>query len=397
MKLGRRATNVKDSATMSITERAEQMRAQGIDVLSFAAGEPDLATPVAARERAIESIQSGRTKYTAVCGIKELREAICAKLRRDNGVVYTPSEILVSNGAKGALFHALAALVEEGVDVLIPTPYWVTYPEAVRLLGGRPVLVPGDPARDFKVGRADLERAWTPASRLLILNSPNNPTGAVYDERELREIAAFAVARDLTVVSDEIYERMVFAGARHVSFPALAPELKERTVLVNGVSKSYCMTGWRIGFAAAPAPVIAVMTRIQSHSVSNPASISQWAAVAALNQSEREVAEMLRVFEERRNTVVRAFRAIPGLRLGEPKGAFYVFPDVSAYLGKRFEGAVVRDSAMLCQLLLEHARVALVAGEAFGQPGYLRFSYAAALPAIEEGLERITRFFARLT
>ncbi|MFO0983456.1 MAG: pyridoxal phosphate-dependent aminotransferase [Planctomycetota bacterium] len=381
---------------MSISERAEQMRAAGIDVLSFSAGEPDLPTAPAACAQAIEAIRAGKTRYTPVAGIKELRAAIGDKLARDNGLEYASNEILVSPGAKGALFHALAALVDDQVDVLIPTPYWVTYPEAVRLLDGRPVLVPGDPRRDFKVTREHLERARTANSRVLILNTPNNPTGAVYEPDELQEIADFAERHDIAIVSDEIYERMVFAGAQHVSIAALSPSVKARTIVVNGVSKSYCMTGWRIGFAAGPAPIIAAMTRIQSHSVSNAASISQWAALAALQHGETAVSEMVHTFEQRRDRVVRAFRAIPDVRLGEPKGAFYVFPDVSAYVGLSHAGARVADATALCRLLLEQARVALVPGEAFGQPGFLRFSYAAALPTIEEGLRRITEFLVKL-
>jgi aspartate aminotransferase len=370
------------------------MRKQGIDVISFSAGEPDFDTPSLIKEEAKRAIDGGFTKYTATQGMLELREAICEKLKRENGLSYSPQEIVVSCGAKHSLYNAIMTLCEVGDEVLLPVPYWVTYWEQIRLAGGKPVLVECNPG-SLTPNIEALERAITPKTRLLILNNPANPTGVVLGEDVLAQIARIAVERDLWVISDEIYEHLVY----EVPFPrsvATFPGMRERTVVVNGVSKTFSMTGWRIGYAAGPREVIEGMSRLQDHLTSNPTSISQKAALAALYCPPSVIGEMVNVFNRRRKLMIEYLSAIPHLAFPIPQGAFYIFVDFSRYCEGSYRGEHIRNSVRLAELLLQEARVACVPGVAFGMEGYLRLSYATSEEAIEVGMRRIKDFVEKV-
>jgi len=386
--LADRMKTLAPSATLAMQAKAKAMRAQGIDVISFGAGEPDFDTPARIKEAAIRAIQSGQTKYTEVGGIPELRAAVCYKFKRDNGLDYTPDEVTVSCGAKHTLYNLVMALVNPGDEVLIPSPYWVSYPEQVRLLGGVPVPVPTDEATGFDLDPAALRRAVTPRAKMIILDSPGNPTGAVFSPRTLAEVARLAEERDLWVVSDECYEALTYEG-RHASIASLSPQVKARTIVVNTCSKAYAMTGWRIGYAAGPRPVIKAMTDVQSQVTSNPTSIAQWAAVEALSGPQDEVAKMAGEFDRRRRVIIDGLNAIPGVRCAMPKGAFYAFPNISGLFGKRSRGGALRGSADVSAFLLDEARIATVAGVDFGSDAHIRLSYATGLETITEGLERL--------
>ena len=387
-----RVRALRPSETLSLSARARELRARGESVVSFAAGEPDFDTPEHIRRAAIEAIDAGHTRYTDVAGTAALREAIAAKLARGNGLQYGPREIVVSNGAKHAIWNALFTLCEPGDEVLIPVPYWVTFPEIVRLVGAVPVPVAPSPGT-YKVTPADLDRAVTPRTRLLILNSPNNPSGAVYGREEIDAIAKVVLRHDLFVLSDEIYENLIYSGERHVSI-AECPGLRERTVLVNGVSKTWAMTGWRVGFAAAPADVAEGMERLQGQSTSNPSSISQQAALRALTGGMEQAYAMRDKFAARRDIVVEKLTRIPGLALRPPEGAFYAFPDLSERIRRAKNG--VKDSVGLCDYLIDEARIVCVPGSAFGMEGHLRLSYAVGEREIHDGLDRMSAALQRM-
>lgn len=395
MRLSSRVKAISPSPTVSIDAKAKEMVRQGIDVISFGVGEPDFDTPVHIKEAGIEAIRAGFTKYTPVLGIPELREAISAKLRRENGLDYPPAQILVSSGAKESLYHAVMALCEPGDEVLVPAPYWVTYPEQVKLAGGVPVVVEAGGDTDFKVTPAMLAARATGRTRLLILNSPSNPTGAVYTREELRALADFCVARDLAIISDDIYEKLVYEG-EFVSIASLGPEVRARTVVINGVSKAFAMTGWRIGYAAGEPDVIKAMSSLQSHSTTHPASMAQKAAAAALAGPLDAVRAMAEEFRRRRDYVVERLRRVPGLTVRRPAGAFYVFPNVEGVLGRSLDGRTVATDLDLAEVLLTEGRVALVPGTAFGAPGHLRLSYATSMERLREGLDRFEAVLARL-
>ncbi|HHY76841.1 MAG TPA: pyridoxal phosphate-dependent aminotransferase [Firmicutes bacterium] len=395
MKLSSRAKSIGASPTLALDAKTKELIRQGVDVLSFGVGEPDFDTPDHIKEAAIEAIKGGFTKYTASSGIPELREAICEKLKKDNGLEYKPNEVLVSVGAKHSIYNAVMALCDDGDEVVIPEPYWVSYPEMVRMAGGKPVTVPTGIEQGFKMTAEQLEASITDKTSVLILNSPSNPTGAVYTEEELRKIAEVCVKHNIAVISDEIYEKLIYDG-KHVSFASLGPEVKAITVTVNGVSKSYAMTGWRIGYAAGPKEVIAAMGNIQSHATSNPTSIAQKAAVAGLRGPQEPLEAMRKEFEKRRNYMVKRLNEIPGFRCLVPPGAFYCYPDVSAVFGRKVKGKLVTDDSVLADILLEEARVAAVPGVAFGTKGYLRFSYATSMEVIEEGMNRIAEVMKTL-
>jgi len=388
-----RVRALKPSETLALSARARELRARGEKVVSFAAGEPDFDTPEHIREAAVDAIRAGHTRYTEVGGVAPLREAIAAKLERENGVRYAPREIVVSNGAKHAIWNALFTLLEPGDEVLCPVPYWVTFPEIVRLVGGTPVPVEPRPG-SYKVTPAELERALTPRTRLLILNSPNNPSGAVYSREEITALASFVRKHDLFVLADEIYETLVYGDARHVSIASLGPELRERTVLVNGVSKTWAMTGWRVGYAAAPRDLAESMERLQGQMTSNPASVSQQAALRALTGDIATARAMRAEFEARRDLVVQKLRAIEGIELREPEGAFYVFPDLSARIHSARNG--VHDSVSLCDYLIDEAKIVCVPGSAFGMEGHLRISYAVSERDIRDGLDRMAVALERM-
>jgi len=386
--LADRLKTLAPSPTLAMQAKAKAMRAQGIDVISFGAGEPDFDTPRRIKDAAVRAIEQGQTKYTEVGGVPELRAAVCQKFKRDNGLDYTPDEVTVSCGAKHTLYNLFMALVNPGDEVMIPSPYWVSYPEQVRLLGGVPVPVATPESTAFDLDPAELRRAVTPRTKMIVLDSPGNPTGAVFSPAALAEVAKLAVERDLWIVSDECYEALTYEG-RHVSIASLSAEVKARTIVVNTCSKAYAMTGWRIGYAAGPKPVIKAMTDVQSQVTSNPASVSQWAAVEALGGPQDEVAKMAREFDRRRHVIIAALNAVPGVHCVMPKGAFYAFPNVSGLFGKRARGGVLRGSADVCAFLLDEARIATVAGIDFGSDAHIRLSYATSLEMITTGLARM--------
>ncbi len=365
------------------------MRSQGVDVVNFSLGEPDFDTPDHIKRAAVEAIGAGFTKYTPTAGIAELRSAICEKLRADNGLEYSPQEIVVSNGAKHSVFNAVFALCDDGDEVIILGPYWVSYPEMVLLAGGVPVIVDGDIDREFKVDPLAIEKAITPRTRAIILNSPCNPTGSVYSREEISRMAEIAVRHSVAVISDEIYEKLIYGRAEHVSIASLGKEMRELAVVVNGVSKTYAMTGWRIGYAAGPRDVIRAMETMQGHMTSNAASISQKAALAGLVGDKAPLERMRVEFGARRDYMVKRLNEICGVRCPMPEGAFYAFPDVSHYFGTALDGIEITDSTSFSEALLRRAHVAVVPGVAFGNDRCVRFSYAVSMQKISEGLDRI--------
>jgi aspartate aminotransferase len=386
--LADRLKTLAPSATLAVQARARAMRAEGIDVISFGAGEPDFDTPRRIVDAAIRAMERGHTRYTEVGGIPELRAAVCEKLRRDNGLEYTPDEVTVSCGAKHTLFNVFMALVNPGDEVLVPSPYWVSYPEQIRLVGGAPVAVPTLERTGFDLDPREVAKAITPRTRLIVLDSPGNPTGAVFSTEALAEVARLAVERGLWVVSDECYEVLTYEG-RHVSIASLSPEVKARTIVVNTCSKAYAMTGWRIGYAAGPREVIRAMTDVQSQVTSNPTSVAQWAAIEALAGPQDEVAKMAGEFDRRRRVIVDALNAMPGVRCVMPRGAFYAFPNVAGLFGKRAKAGVLRGSTDVCAFLLDEARIATVAGADFGSDAHIRLSYATGLQSIQDGMARM--------
>lgn len=368
------------------------MRAAGRSVISLSVGEPDFETPQAAREAGIEAINSGFTRYTAVAGIPELRKAIAEKFSRDNHLDYSPADILVSTGGKQCIFNLLMAVMNPGERAIIPAPYWVSYPDMVKLTEGVPVIVPTKAENHFKVTAEQLDEVLCHRCKVLFLNSPSNPTGMVYTAEELAAIGAVVRKHpDLIVATDDMYEKIIFDGQQFATFAEVNPDLKEQTVTFNGVSKAYCMTGWRIGFCAGPSAIIKAMTKIQGQSTSNPNSIAQKAALAALTGPTDALDEMVHTYEQRRGWLVKAINAIPGMHVIMPDGAFYVFPSVTGLIGRKTPGGlVIEDDVVLCEWLLEKAGVALVPGTEFGSPGHVRFSYAVAQETLEEAVNRIS-------
>ena len=389
MTISERARRANPSPTLAIGAKAKQMRAEGIDVVDFGTGEPDFDTPQNVKDVTIGAIEAGMTKYTATSGIPELKEAICAKLKRDNGLDYAPSQIIVSNGAKHSIYNTVLALCDPGDEVIVPSPYWVSYPEMVKLAEGTPVYVRTDESTGFRMTPDTLRSAVTPKTKILILNSPSNPTGAVYTRSELEEIAAIAVDKGFYVISDEVYEKLVYDGNEHVSIASFNEGVKKLTVTINGLSKSHSMTGWRIGYAAAEQEIVSGMTRIQDNSTSNPVSFVQTGAVEALNGPQDFTAMMVREFNERRKAIVSGLNAIPGIACPNPGGAFYVFPNISGLLGKSHNGREIAGSDSLAAYLLEEARVAVIPGSGFGTDRNIRLSYATSMENIEKGLARI--------
>ena len=397
MKLAQRVGRISPSPTLRITAEAKAMAARGVDVIDFASGEPDLDTPLPVKDAGIAAIRNGFTKYTAAGGIDQLKQAVIDKLRRDQGLSYDKSQVLISSGAKHSLYNLAQAFIEAGDEVIIPAPYWVSYPDQVLLNDGTPVLVPTEEATGFQLTGALLERHVTPRTKAVIVNSPGNPTGAAYDRRTLEGIAEVALRHGLLIISDEIYEKLLYDGLTHVSIASLGPNVQARTVVVNGVSKAYSMTGWRIGYAAGPKDLIAAMTTVQSQSTSNPTSISQKAAVAALNEGDAFIKEMVAEFDQRRRYMVERLNKIQGIQCAMPKGAFYAFPHVGRLIGRRSPDGPLASATALAGYLLKEARTALVPGEAFGAPEYLRFSYATGMQNIVAGLDRIDDAIRRLS
>lgn len=390
---------ISPSPTLAIDAKAKELRSSGRDVISFCAGEPDFTTPRYICDASVEAMERGLTKYTPASGTLELRRAVCAKLQKDNGLHYEPSQIVISNGAKSSLFGAFSAMLNPGDEVLIPTPCWVSYPEMVRIAGGVPVLVPGDPNKDYVTEAQDLAPYVTARTKALILNSPNNPNGCVWNREQLAGIADLAVKRGFYVVSDEIYEKLIYDGEEHVSIASLGEAIYNQTVVINGVSKSYAMTGWRIGYTAGPLPLIKAMGAMQSQIASCSNSIAQYASVRALTdpQGEAEIEKMRTAYDARRKRIVSELNAIPGISCRMPKGAFYAMMDVSGVFGLYDGDVLITDSMTFATQLLEHADVAVVPGTAFCTEGVCRMSYATSNENIDKGVARIAKFVASLT
>ncbi len=396
--LSDRLARVKPSPTIAVSALAAELKAAGRDVIALGAGEPDFDTPEHIKAAARAAIDAGRTKYTAVDGIAELKEAVCEKFRRDNGLAYTPAQVSVGSGGKQVLYNALTATLDEGDEVIIPAPYWVSYPDMVRLAGGVPVVVPAGPEDGFRLTPARLEAAITPRTRWLIFNSPANPTGAGYSRTELKALTDVLMRHPhVWVLSDDIYEHLVFDGFEFCTPAEVEPGLKGRTLTVNGVSKAYAMTGWRIGYAAGPEELIAAMRKIQSQSTSCPCSISQWAAVEALTGPQDFLEEWRAVFRRRRDLVVEGLNAAPGIDCPVPQGAFYVYPSIGGCIGRTSAGGtVISDDEAFARALLEEEGVAVVFGAAFGLSPHIRVSYATSDEALKEACARIRRFCAGL-
>ena len=397
MELARRVKEIKPSPTLAVDAKAKALLAQGIDVIGFGAGEPDFDTPENIKEAAIKALKAGFTKYTPAGGTEELKKAVCQKLKKDNNLDYEPAEILISCGAKHSLYNICQALFEEGDEVLIPAPYWVSYPDMVLLAGAKPVIIKTAEKTGFRMTAADLEKTITKKTKALILNSPSNPTGASYTKEDMAAIARVLLKTGITVISDEIYEKLMYDGFSFCSIASIDPALKGQAIVVNGVSKSYSMTGWRIGYAAGPKPVITAMTNIQSQSTSNPTSIAQKASLEALNGPQDFIQTMLKEFDRRRTYMVDRLNAMPGVSCFKPSGAFYAFPNFSGVFGRKAGSTTINDSTTLSQYLLESVNVAVVPGVAFGADENIRLSYATSFENIQKGLDRIQKALEALT
>ncbi|MFH1783711.1 MAG: pyridoxal phosphate-dependent aminotransferase [bacterium] len=396
MSISKRIGAISPSVTLAITAKAKQMKQEGIDVVGFGAGEPDFDTPDYIKKAAVKAIEDGFTKYTPASGTQELKEAVCRKLKKDNNLDYFPDQVLISCGAKHSLFNIIVTMCQEGDEVLLPSPYWVSYPEMVTASGAKTVVLETTRKTDFKVLPEQLKKAITPKTKLFILNSPSNPTGMVYTKDELLEISRILVEKGVYCVSDEIYEKIMYDKAEHISIASFSKEMKEKTIVVNGMSKAYSMTGWRIGYAAGPKDIIKAMGNLQSHSTSNPTSISQKAALAGLDGSDDFVNTMVSEFSRRRDYIVKRLNAMEGISCIKPRGAFYVFPDISGLIGKTFSGKSIKSPMELAQVLLAEARVAVVPGEAFGVDCNMRLSYATSMKNITKGLDRIEEFIKKV-
>jgi len=397
MKLSARAQRLQPSATLTITAKAKALKSQGVDVIGFGAGEPDFDSPDHVKEEAIRAIKQGMTKYTGVGGIDELKDAIIHRLKEDHGLEYEKSEIIVSVGAKHTLYNITQVLFESGDEVIIPAPYWVSYPEQIKLTEATPVILDTKESDGFKVTPDELGKHISSKTRALILNYPSNPTGATYNEEELRAIVDVAMEAGLIIISDEIYEKIIYNGVKHVPVASLGEDIKKSTILVNGVSKTYSMTGWRIGYAAGDKDVISAMSKLQGQSTSNPTSISQWAAIAAFTGPHQIIEDRTREFEQRKNYIVERLNDIPEITCFNPQGAFYVFPNVSGYYGKEYDGKEIKDSLDFTEFVLVEAKVAVVPGVAFGSDDHVRISYATSMDDIIKGMERISEAVKKLS
>lgn len=394
--LAERTLLIKPSVTLAIAAKAGKLRSQGIDVINFSAGEPDFDTPDRIKAAAIEALKRGMTKYTDVRGIEPLRQAIAQKYLSDYGLTYKMSEILVSCGAKHSLYNLFQAVVNPGDEILVPAPYWVSYADMALLAGGVPKIIQTSEATGFRIGAQQLANALSSRTRIFVLNSPSNPTGASYEETELMAIAQVLERHNCLIVTDDIYDKIVYDGFTIRNLATLAPSLRDRIVIINGVSKSYAMTGWRIGYALGPANIIDAAAKIQSQSTSNPTSIAQAAALEAIQGPQEDVAMMVDEFAKRRNVVVERLNAISGVQCLKPQGAFYVFPNIAAFIGKNVNGKSLTSPCDIADYLLEEAKVAAVPGEDFGSNAHIRLSYATSLENIEEGCRRMRDVFAKI-
>lgn len=394
MKISRRAGQIPASMTLEISAKAKQMKAEGISVVGFTAGEPDFITPEFIINSAKEALDKGFTKYTPSSGMPELKKAICEKFKKDNNIEYSPKNIIVSSGAKASLYHAIFAIIDEGDEVIIPCPCWLTYNEQVKLCGGKSVFLQTNKDTDYKITAKSLEDAITSKTKCLILNSPSNPSGVVYSKSELEAIAEVIVKHDIYVISDEIYEKLVYNGVKHVSIASLNDEIKKRTIVINGVSKAYAMTGWRIGYLACDEEIASVINNVQSHTTSNANSIAQYASVTALREGDRFITEMTSIFADRKNYITEQLDKF-GIEYINPQGAFYVFVNIEKYLGKHYNGVKILTSVEFAKQLL-NAGVAVIPGLPFENDNFVRLSYAINKDDIKLGVERIAKFISEL-
>ena len=396
MILSKKAETIAPSLTLSITATAKKMREEGIDVIGFGAGEPDFNTPKNIQDVAIDAIKKGYTKYTAASGIIELKNAIIEKFKNDNNLDYKANQVMISTGAKQCLANVFQSILNPFDEVIVSVPFWVSYPELIMLADGVPVFVETKEANNFKYTLEALNKALTTKTKAIILNSPNNPTGTVYTKNELIEISQFAKTNDLIIISDEIYEKLIYGTEKHISIASLSTDAYERTIVINGVSKSYAMTGWRIGYAAGNQEIIKLMTNIQSHTTSNPNSIAQYASVEALNGDQSPIEVMNLEFKKRRDFMVDKINSMKNLSCIKPDGAFYVMVNISKLLTKQFNGEVIKDSLNFSKLLLENENIAVIPGAAFGVDEYIRLSYATSMENIEKGLDRLKNFIEKI-
>jgi aspartate aminotransferase len=396
MKISKRAQDVPPSATIAVTVRAQQLKAQGVDVIGFGAGEPDFDTPDYIKDAAVVALKAGRTKYTAAAGIIELRTAIAAKLEKENGLKYTPEQIIVNMGGKHSVYEAMQAVLDPGDEVILPTPYWVTYPEAIKLAGAVPKIVQTDKKNSYKITPSQLKDAVTRKTAMLLLNSPNNPGGFTYTPQELEDIARVLEGTNVYVLSDEIYEKLIYGDTKFVSFASLSEDAYNRTLTLNGFSKAFSMTGWRLGYTAGPLDVIKAMGRLQSHMTSNPVTFAQYAAIAALGPPAGEAIEKMRKeFEQRGKYMTERLNSIDGVDCTESTGAFYCFPDVSGHYGRTINNVEINGSIDFAKALLEQANVALVPGLPFGCDNNVRLSFACSLEQITKGLDRLEKWLSQ--
>ena len=395
MKISKRAQAVPPSATIAVTMRARKLKAKGIDVISFGAGEPDFDTPDYIKDAAIDALKAGQTKYTPAPGITELRAAIAAKLQNENGLKYSPEQIIATIGAKHAVYESMQAVLDPGDEVILPTPYWVTYTETVKLAGAAPKIVQTDPAKSYKITPQQLKDAITEKTAMLLINSPNNPGGFTYTPDELADLAAVLEGTKVYVLSDEIYEKLIYGKTRFVSFASLSDDAYSRTLTINGFSKAFAMTGWRLGYTAGPLEIIKAMARLQSHMTQNPITFAQHAAIAALRDPDGTVEKMRTEFERRAKYMADRLNSIDGVECAEPTGAFYCFPDVSSHYGRTINSVTINNSMDFAKALLEQANVALVPGLPFGCDNNVRLSFACSLEQITEGLNRLEKWLKK--
>lgn len=396
MDLSNKAMKINPSITLEITAKAKELKESGVDVVSFGAGEPDFNTPENIIEAAIKAMKDGKTKYTPTSGILDLRKSICDKFKKDNELNYDTDQIVVSTGAKQSLANTFLAILNEGDEVIIPTPYWVSYPELVKLAGGVPVFINTNKENDYKYSAKELRNLITSKTKAILVNSPNNPTGSIYTREELTEIAELAKEYDLIIISDEIYEKLIYDNEKHISIASISKDSYERTIVINGLSKAYAMTGWRIGYSASSKEIAKLMSSVQSHVTSNINSVSQYAAIEALNGPQDSIKIMIKEFEKRRNYMIGRINKIQGLSIIRPKGAFYIMVCIENYFGKEINGEIINSSLYFSKSLLNEENVAVIPGSAFGLDNYIRLSYATSMEIIEEGLNRLEKYLRKL-
>ena len=389
MQISKRVQSIKPSLTLEIDAKAKALKQQGVDIINFGVGEPDFDTPINIKEAAISAINSGFTKYCPVAGTPELKNAIINKLKRDNNLTYSSEEIIVSCGAKHSIYNIFQSIIDDGDEVIIPAPFWISYTDMIILAGGKPVIIKTNDKTDFKVTSDEIEKTLTSKTKAIIVNSPSNPTGTTYTPDELRAIAKICVKNKVIIISDDIYEKLTYGNFKFTSIVEVCPEAKELTILVNGVSKAYSMTGWRIGYAVGPKNIISAMAKLQSQSTSNASSISIKASVEALNGTQYYVEYMRQEFEKRRNYIVERLNKIKGIACRKPEGAFYVFPNIKSLLGKTFKEKLINTDVEFADYLLDMAKIAVVPGSVFGLEGYIRLSYATSIENIERGIDRL--------